>query len=255
MKRLIIGAVVASALITVPVVMATGSSDGNTLTATMVVKAANAGSVSFTVTSDSPAGVLSADPNVLTTDGHPVKVTCTVSSDAVAITAPTYTGVSSPASPPKFSSCTDNLKVPAPPTSPTIAPPGTCTSAPCASSVGTGGIWTSKLNDGSDTGGEVLGSGDSIDIQGPANDVASVSSASKECLIDGNPNGTDAPANGAYNDATGADAISGASLSFKIVQNPKFPTNKHYPACPVAGETGVASFSGTYHLSPILKDS
>jgi hypothetical protein len=255
MKRIIIGAVVASALIAVPVVMAVGGSDGNTITANLKVKAVNSGAVSFTVTNDA-AHVLDLNSgNPLTTDGHAVKVTCAVSSDVVLIAAPTYTGGSSPSAKPKFSSCTDNLKVPAPPTSPTIAPPGTCTATPCPSAVGTAGTWTSSYTDGTDVGGETLGSGDSISIQGGANDVASVSSAAKECLITGNPGGTDGPAVGAYNDATGLDAIGGASLSFTITQNPKFPTSKHYPACALVGDSGTANFVGSYQLSPAITDS
>jgi len=255
MKRIILGAVVASVLITVPVVLASGPPDGNTLTANLKVKAANSGNVSFTVTND-VAHVLDKNTgNALTTDGHAVVVTCSVSSTTVPIPAPTFTGTASPAGKPKFASCTNNLKVPAAPTPPTIAPPGTCTALPCPAAVGTAGVWTSTYNDGSDAAGEVLGSGDTIGIQGGTGDVLSVASSAKECLINGNPSGTDGPAVGAYNDATGVDTISGASLSFSIIQNPKFPTSKHYPLCALIGDSGTASFSGTYQLSPVLTDS
>jgi len=255
MKRIIIGAVVASALITVPVVMAVGGSDGNTLTATMVVKALDSTGASFTVTNDAAHVLDKNSGNALTTNGLAVKVSCATSTDAVLIPAPSYTGGSTPATDPKFLSCTDNLKVPAPPTAPTIAPAGTCTALPCAEAVGTAGAWTSTYTDATDVGGEVLGAGDSIAVQGPAHDVISISSAAKECEIQGNPNGTDAPATGSYNDSSGSESISGASLSFTIIQNPKFPVAKHYPACALVGDTGTASFTGTYQLSPKLADS
>jgi hypothetical protein len=259
MKRIILGAAVASVLITVPVVMAAGSGDGNAITTNLKVKAINSGAVSFTVTSD-VANVLdkTGGTNALTTDGNAVKVTCTVSTETSLIPAPSYTDVFMPAGNPKFGLCTDNLKVPAPPTPPTVAPIGTCTALPCVSLVGTLGTWTERYNDAADTGGETLGAGDSIDIKGGTNDVISISTAAKECIIEGNPNGTDAPANGTYNDSTGVDTISGASLSFTIIQNPKFPhapPKKNYPACALIGDTGVASFNGTYTLTPKITDS
>jgi hypothetical protein len=315
MKRLIAAAVVASALITVPVVLATGSPDGNSLWIHSSAKAnlTMAHTAKFVVSDDlyflASAPVYLSNHSALTTGwkcnirkspatcvssgGHfvpiripgaggttsPVTVTCSVSTQAISLSAPLYTdGPNALPSGPTFSKCKDNITVkPDYATFPATGEPPGCTSTGCNEAIASHGAWTSTYNDASDAAGETQGaSGDTIGIQGPNDALTNVSSGSPMCVIDVNPSsvapgppsytatiGHDGPAVGDYNDATGVDSLpSGgnpthAVVSFQVNQNPALPSLP----CPLAGggstppDMGHALFSGSYTIAPLLGDS
>jgi hypothetical protein len=219
-KRLIVGAVVASALITVPVVLATGSPDGNSLFIAAHARASLKTVAKFTVTDDlyktvgapaylaapspltagwrcskklSPASCVSGGGTFVPV--HPgtspaVTVSCPMSTQALQVLTPSYTdGPITLPSAPTFMKCSDNI-TPKPDYTayPTTGLPPGCSKYGCHETLVSHGTWTSTFNDAGDSGGETPGAaGDTIGIQGPHDGLSSISAATPVCVIDVNP--------------------------------------------------------------------
>jgi hypothetical protein len=225
MKKFILGAVAIAAIAAIPTSFALSDGSNDALTTVPLTTAAKSTDAAFTVTSD-------------VAPGHPltgIVVSCTASAEAIKLTSLTLAGNPSNVAGPTFGGCTDNA---------------TTTHSVTIKANSTLGKWTSTYaDDPAESGAEVRGSGDTISIQSPKKGITTVDAGTPMCELVANNGGADAAAVGAYNDLTGADSINYTGGSFVVIQTPHTT-----PACPLIGDSGTYSFTGDYHLSPILTD-
>jgi hypothetical protein len=223
MKKFILGAAAMAAVAVIPTAMALSDGSSDALTIVPLTSTAKSTNATFTVTSDAAHQITG------------LSTSCTASAEAIKLTNLTLAGNPTNVALPTFTGCTDNAATPH--------------SVAVKANQGLG-HWTSTYTDDStESGAEVRGSGDSIAIQSPRNGITTVDAGTPMCELIANPGGTDGAANGAYNDLTGLDSISYTGGTFVVITTPHQAT-----ACPLKGDTGTYSFTGDYHLSPILTD-